>query len=397
MKNKKSLYIQLAASAMLLAGIILIVFTGLKKEETELVGEETVSLWYADTDLMTARIDDLVAEYNLGQGSEDGITVSMRSFESEKKLFEALTESPVKDLPELVICDTDIAAALNAKGRVSDLSKYFSHRFVSSFSNASKDASTCDDVLVAIPLGSTAGVLVSNNKLSRAGLPKDVESLCEAAKDYYAENEKSYFTMSDYALFFRSCVTQSGGEFDALSPYDTDSEECKHVFNLLAEAAFDRGFIAADDNPVKLVTSGEVVCALASTADVVKELKDSITKSGAVSVSEYPCMADGDDVFAMNTVGITILKCDGNKTAASVMFVEWLAESDIIARLTANTGYIPSVGKMVCDGDIGRSLVSIVNRYEKKRTDISRCADAKLGEGSAAFNGILSSIMKSLN
>lgn len=394
--QKRKNFLLAAGTVLLTVGIavLLICFCGGTGSVNNT--HENVELWYADTDLLRSRIATAVSTYNAGKGSSDGVHVELKAFQSESELYEALDQAAENELPELVICGANYAAGFAAEDKLADIDSYFKSSDLNDFSADFLMASEFEEKLTSIPMWATVGVLIRNDELcSDAGFPDSFESLCETAKAYYASNGKMYFTMTDYAYFFRNAVLQLGGDFDALSPYDTDSDDFKYVYNLLAETAYDRGFAAADGNAATLVASGEAVCALVSTADIMAATQDA--DMTVCSLAEYPLLRGGESVYTLDVTGITLMRGTEDKELASVKFIKWLTEEDNIEELTANTGYIPPCGKMTCGGETGRSLVSIVSRYQKEYKNTLLCADAELAGRTAEFNGILSSIMRSLS
>ena len=79
MKSNKRIFICIAAAAAVLAAVLIICLGG-GSDGNKLTEAQTLELWYADTDLMTSRVESLTAEYNGGQGARDGITVNAKAF-----------------------------------------------------------------------------------------------------------------------------------------------------------------------------------------------------------------------------------------------------------------------------------------------------------------------------
>lgn len=394
MKSNKRIFICIAAAAAVLAAVLIICLGGGPGNE-KLTDAQTLELWYADTDLMTSRVESLTAEYNVGEGARDGVTVNAKAFAGEAELYDALRNAAFFELPDLVICDTNFAAALEAEDMLADIGDHFGKGDVRAFSDVFAMLSHYENDLIAIPLGATAGLYMENTKLlNGVSLPVDMEGLCEEAKSCYKSEGRSFFTMSDYSYFFRSAIAQLGEAFDAENPYDSDSENCKYVYNLLAETAYDRGFTACEGNPAQLVADGELSCALVSTAEVMSAAAE--TDPAVCRFAEQPVIRGGEKVYALKVTGITMLDGSENEELASAMFIKWLTDPDRLSKLNADTGYVSPNGSMICEGEIGKELKEIMHGYLKKYENVIARADADFGGNMTAFNDVMRSIMISL-
>lgn len=391
-KTKRSiLYILAALVAAAIAVTVMLLVSAPKDTEGE---KSTVELWYADTDLMTSRIAELTRQYNSGQGLDDGVSVRLKAFDSEGELFEALSGQS-GDLPDMVLCDTNIAASLFAEGRLADLSDYTGVGELIGVSDELLKASKCDGELAAIPIGAVTWLLMCDRTLCGGKLPTTFEQLCNESKAGYAANGESYFAVKDYAYFFRNLVAQLGGEFDGLTPHNTDSTECKYVYNSLAEAAYERGLDATAEDPAQLVAKGKLACAVASTADIMSAAQDNGCES--VIIGAFPVPEGRELRYALKCTGAAVLSGSDEAVRSSMTFIKWLSSGENISELTSDTGYIPARGDMSCSGAVGKDVVILTERLLKNGENYMPYADATLGGRLSDFDATLTTLMSSLN
>ncbi len=396
-KLKYSLGIILAV-VLIAAGAVYIYFAHyapLKPDEaTEVI------VWYVNNDKMWQNFAGLADNYSSGEGKKYGITVKVKAFDSRTELYKDLNKAIEEKgaLPDMVVCDTDYAAYMADKGVLADLSSYFGNWEASSFSEEIAEASSKDGTLVAVPIAAETQVFMVNTKIfPDISALSSFEKLCSVADEYYLRNGSSFFTVSDYSFFFRTAAAQLNDDFDAVSPYDTNNKNCKYIYKLLAEAAYNRGFEASGEDAAKMVGEGKYACAIVSSPEVMRYAY--ALNADDIEFATYPCMKDGEPAYVEKVTGITMTASDSDSERASAMFIRWFTSAEVESAFVGDSGYILSTGAAVSasDFDIYSELQTAMAERRNKSEHYTYEASAEYSVNSRNFDDILNTIMDSLN
>ncbi len=396
-KLKYSLGIILAV-VLIAAGVVYIYFAHYAPLKPDEATEVTV--WYVNNDKMWQNFAGLADNYSSGEGKKYGITVKVKAFDSRTELYKDLNKAIEEKgaLPDMVVCDTDYAAYMADKGVLADLSSYFGNWEASSFSEEIAEASSKDGTLVAVPIAAETEVFMVNTKIfPDISALSSFEKLCSVADEYYLRNGSSFFTVSDYSFFFRTAAAQLNDDFDAVSPYDTNNKNCKYIYKLLAEAAYNRGFEASGEDAAKMVGEGKYACAIVSSPDVMRYAY--ALNADDIEFATYPCMKDGEPAYVEKVTGITMTASDSDSERASAMFIRWFTSAEVESAFVGDSGYILPTGAAVSvsDFDIYSELQTAMAERRNKSEHYTYEASAEYSVNSRNFDDILNTIMDSLN
>lgn len=396
-KLKYSLGIILAV-VLIAAGAVYIYFAHYAPLKPDEATEVTV--WYVNNDKMWQNFAGLADNYSSGEGKKYGITVKVKAFDSRTELHKDLNKAIEEkgSLPDMVVCDTDYAAYMADKGVLADLSSYFGNWEASSFSEEIAEASSKDGTLVAVPIAAETQVFMVNTKIfPDISALSSFEKLCSVADEYYLRNGSSFFTVSDYSFFFRTAAAQLNDDFDAVSPYDTNNKNCKYIYKLLAEAAYNRGFEASGEDAAKMVGEGKYACAIVSSPEVMRYAY--AINADDIEFATYPCMKDGEPAYVEKVTGITMTASDSDSERASAMFIRWFTSADVESTFVGDSGYILPTGAAVSvsDFDIYSELQTAMAERRNKSEHYTYEASAEYSVNSRNFDDILNTIMDSLN
>ena len=396
-KLKYSLGIILAV-VLIAAGAVYIYFAHYAPLKPDEATEVTV--WYVNNDKMWQNFAGLADNYSSGEGKKYGITVKVKAFDSRTELYKDLNKAIEEKgaLPDMVVCDTDYAAYMADKGVLADLSSYFGNWEASSFSEEIAEASSKDGTLVAVPFAAETQVFMVNTKIfPDISALSSFEKLCSVADEYYLRNGSSFFTVSDYSFFFRTAAAQLNDDFDAVSPYDTNNKNCKYIYKLLAEAAYNRGFEASGEDAAKMVGEGKYACAIVSSPEVMRYAY--ALNADDIEFATYPCMKDGEPAYVEKVTGITMTASDSDSERASAMFIRWFTSAEVESAFVGDSGYILPTGAAVSvsDFDIYSELQTAMAERRNKSEHYTYEASAEYSVNSRNFDDILNTIMDSLN
>ena len=396
-KLKYSLGIILAV-VLIAAGVVYIYFAHYAPLKPDEATEVTV--WYVNNDKMWQNFAGLADNYSSGEGKKYGITVKVKAFDSRTELYKDLNKAIEEKgaLPDMVVCDTDYAAYMADKGVLADLSSYFGNWEASSFSEEIAEASSKGGTLVAVPIAAETEVFMVNTKIfPDISALSSFEKLCSVADEYYLRNGSSFFTVSDYSFFFRTAAAQLNDDFDAVSPYDTNNKNCKYIYKLLAEAAYNRGFEASGEDAAKMVGEGKYACAIVSSPEVMRYAY--AINADDIEFATYPCMKDGEPAYVEKVTGITMTASDSDSERASAMFIRWFTSAEVESAFVGDSGYILPTGAAVSvsDFDIYSELQTAMAERRNKSEHYTYEASAEYSVNSRNFDDILNTIMDSLN
>ena len=396
-KLKYSLGIILAV-VLIAAGAVYIYFAHYAPLKPDEATEVTV--WYVNNDKMWQNFAGLADNYSSGEGKKYGITVKVKAFDSRTELYKDLNKAIEEKgaLPDMVVCDTDYAAYMADKGVLADLSSYFGNWEASSFSEEIAEASSKGGTLVAVPIAAETEVFMVNTKIfPDISALSSFEKLCSVADEYYLRNGSSFFTVSDYSFFFRTAAAQLNDDFDAVSPYDTNNKNCKYIYKLLAEAAYNRGFEASGEDAAKMVGEGKYACAIVSSPEVMRYAY--AINADDIEFATYPCMKDGEPAYVEKVTGITMTASDSDSERASAMFIRWFTSAEVESAFIGDSGYILPTGAAVSvsDFDIYSELQTAMAERRNKSEHYTYEASAEYSVNSRNFDDILNTIMDSLN
>lgn len=386
------------AALLVIAGVLYIYFAHYAPYRPP--EPQTLSVWYVDDDAMWGGFAELCAEYNEEDGGKYGIGVQPKAFNTADALYDEVSEliESGGELPDMIACDTDFAAWLDEKAVLADMDEYFGDWETSKYDEYMTRASRAGENLVAVPIAAETNVFIVNtDKFSDISAVSNFEKLCSVSSEYYSRNFAGFFTISDYSLFFRNAMAQLGDDFDAVSPHDTKSENCKYIYKQLAETAYDRGFTPSDNAAVYKVAEGKLPCAIVSSADIMKYAGR--LEGDNISFAPFPYMKDGKPVYTEKVTGMAILASDSTRERSAAMFIKWFASSNVNSRFVGDSGYIAAVGTEASgsDSEVYVKLMQAVKALKEAGSRVTYEARAEYSENSRNFDNVLRTIMNSLN
>ncbi len=387
-----------AAAVLLLGGVIYIYFAHYAPFKPE--QPQTLSVWYVNDDAMWSGFYAMCGKYNETDGAGCGIKIGVKAFDTQAQLYDELSDALASggEKPDIIACDTDFAAYLDSEDELADMDKYFGSWETSGYDKSMTTAATSSKGLACVPIAAETNVFIVNTSLfADSEAISNFEKLCSVADEYYDRSSKSFFTISDYSLFFRDAVAQLGEEFDGVSPHDTDSDNCKYIYKLLAETAYDRGFISSGGQAAKMLADGDIAAAIISSADLMK-YADKLSGDEFEFVS-FPYMKDGKPAYTQKVTGMTILASDSTRERSAVEFLRWFTTQKNNSSFVGDSGYLAAIGRESSSSEFAlyEKLMDAVEAMRKNGDDTTAAASADYSVSSRNFENVLSTIMNSLN
>lgn len=335
-KSKYKIFIAIIVLFCIVSGIYIYKTHYSPKEVEKFTG---ITLWYVENEESTVNFAKIADTYNkVDYENKQSVTVNAKSFDSFESLYEALGKVKDGEGPDMIACDANDAAILKNDSATIALSKYFDEWNNAGANDAFLKCATFGNSLIGLPYAADVDVmLVNTDFVSDIEKIESFEMLCDAAKEFYKNNESPMLSISDYARFFKTAMAQLGEDFVAISPRDTESENCKYIYKLLAQTAFDRGICSSYD-PIGDVIDGSIPCTIVSSAEIMNRAKD--MKSN-IKVYACPPMENGSNISVPYVETVCICETNTNRENASAEFLKWFISDEVNVKFVSGSGYIP--------------------------------------------------------
>lgn len=365
----------------------------------EKVDENTeIKIWYVGNNSMNARFGSIIEEYNaIDEKFKTDITVSATGFESYAKLNAELESAEPNAFPDMIVCDADHAALYKDKNYTIKPSEYFDEWNLEGVNQDFLKCASIGKKLIAIPFAADIQMmLVNTDFVADAGNVSSIEELCALSKTYYDTYGKSMFSISGYAEFFRTAMAQLGEEFDAVSPRSTKNENCKYIYKLLAQCAFDRGMSSSAD-AINDVISGKIPCAIVSSSEIMGHAS---ALNRSIKVYQCPHMEKGEQVYEPEVQCICICKTNTNRQNASAEFIRWFISEDINAKFVSDSGFIPvtaSMSAVSSSSPAYSGIKNVISELDSKAKHVNYEPNPEYVANYAEFMYVMQLVMESLS
>ncbi len=290
-----------------------------------------VTLWVWDGEPLAEALRDFAEQYAAERPQSP---VEVRVFESEYAMADAMNETR----PDLALCPGERAIALYAqqKLREADTGAAFADALLA-----------CDESVGHgfFPLGAELPVLAVNAAGYLAspvtsgvgeGALEHIESLCSLAAAHGLSTGQPFLAASSWAAFFALYLRQGGEDFDGRRASLAASEHGAALYNLLAEAAYDRGLYVGAEDAADLVRRGYVTCALLPSRAVGRD------RTG-LTFYPAPALDGGVPLVPARLWGLAVTAADDEALPAVNAFLAWLLEPERLAALALDEGLLPAV------------------------------------------------------
>jgi multiple sugar transport system substrate-binding protein len=334
-------------------------------------------LWRNYGGQMKILMDDLVSEFNRTVGEDEGIIVSVTAIAGSKELHDMLVTSAEKQpgalaLPDLTTAYPKTAVLLAQKDLLTDFSDYFTAKELDSYvTDFVAEGYLGDEGLFVFPIAKSTEVLFVNQTLfDRFASECDFatedlgtfEGIARASSAYYKwtdamtpeiQGDGKAFFMAD-SLFNQALVgsRQLGTNFLTMgadgtsASLDMRSDSYAKIWDSYFETASGGGIAVFDGYSSDLFKTGDLVCAIGSTAGVLYyptsvTYADNTQEPVEYTYLPYPVFEGGEKVALQRGGGMCITaQSDVNKLAASI-FIKWFTAPEQNLRFTLSSGYLP--------------------------------------------------------
>ena len=368
------------------AGLLLMVLTmltgcgasgGQQKKTVKLDVDNPVSLkvWHYYNGTQQATFDSLLEEFNSTVGKDEGIYIEGSSYGAVSDLEEAVTKSlneevGAEELPDIFSSYADMAYSVQKKGKLADLSQYFTKEELSKYVDSYVQEGYFDnnDALYLLPVAKSTELMMLNKTdwdefAADTGASVEelstMEGVAEVAKRYYEwtddktpdipDDGKAFYGRDSMANYFVIGMRQMGTEIfqvkDGKVTIRTDKDKIHRLWENYYVPYVNGYFTACGRFRSDDVKTGDILAYTGATSSTFY-FPDSVEdgkKSHDIDfeVLNAPIMKGGENVKVQQGAGMAVTKSDSKKEYASCVFLKWFTKKEQNLQFVCDSGYMP--------------------------------------------------------
>lgn len=352
-----------------------------KTEETKMKVEldpdnpVTLKIWHYYNGTQQATFDKLLDKFNATVGKKQGIYVEGYGHGSVADLEKAITSSVneevgAEDMPDIFSTYADTAYSIEKKGKLADLSQYFTKKELSKYvdSYIKEGYLNNDKGLYLLPVAKSTEILLLNKtdwepfaKACNVSVEdlKTTEGITKVAKKYYEWTDaktpnvpndgKAFYGRDSMSNYFVIGMKQMGKEIfevkDGNVTVNTDKKLLKRLWENYY-VPYVSGYFAAygkfrsDDVKTEniLAYTGSTSSAFYFPQQV--EGEDSSHKID-YEVLEAPIMEGGENYKVQQGAGMAVTKSDAGHEYAASVFLKWFSKKEQNLEFVCQSSYMP--------------------------------------------------------
>lgn len=352
----------------------------LKKDEAKTVKLDpdnpvTLKVWHYYNGNQQATFDKLLEKFNSTVGKEQGIYVEGYGHGSVADLDKALTSSVneevgAEDMPDIFSTYADTAYSIQKKGKLADLSPYFTKKELSKYIDfyIKEGYLNNDKKLYLLPVAKSTEAMLLNTtdwepfakamKVTTDDL-KTTEGITKVAKKYYEWTDaktpntpndgKAFYGRDSMSNYFVIGMKQMGQELfrvkDGKVTVNVDKNSIKRLWEnyyvpYVSGYFASYGRFRSDD-----VKTGNIIAYTGSTSsafyfpDKVEEDKGSHKID--YKVLEAPIMKGGKNYKVQQGAGMAVTKSDDKHEYAATVFLKWFSKKKQNLEFVCESSYLP--------------------------------------------------------
>lgn len=372
-------------AAMVLAGIMAITLAGgtgcgksagdEKKTKLDPKNPVSLTIWHYYNGAQQAMFDKLVKEFNSSVGKEEGIYVESCTQGSVSDLEQAIQSSLNEEvgadkLPDMFSSYSDTAGAVQEKGMLADLSKYFTEEELSKYVDAyiQEGYFSEDGALYLFPVAKSTEITMINKTdwepfAEAVGVTTEdletTEGITRTAEKYYEwtdaqtpdvpDDGKAFYGRDSISNYFIIGMKQMGKDIfevkDGKVTFHTDKELIRRLWDNYY-VPYVKGYFASfgkfrsDD-----VKTGDILAYTGSTSSAVY-FPDTVEKEDESYNIDYivcnpPVMEGGENIKVQQGAGMAVTSSDETHEYAASVFLKWFTGKEQNLRFVCESSYMP--------------------------------------------------------
>lgn len=334
-----------------------------------------IKVWHYYNGIQQAAFDELVKEFNATKGKEVGINVQGFSQGSVAELAAAVSDSidgkvGADKLPDIFSSYADTAYYAQQKGKIADLTKYFSKSELDKYVDSYIEEGYLEqnDALYLFPVAKSTEVMMINKtdwepfaKQTGSSLDelKTIEGVAKVAERYYKWTDektpkkkndgKAFYGRDSMSNYFVIGMKQLGSEIFEVNngkvKFNTDRKLIKRLWKNYY-VPFIKGYFTAlgkfrsDD-----VKTGDILAYTGSSMSAMY-FPDNVENDNGEHKIDYevlsaPIMSGGENYKVQQGADMAVTKSDEKHEYASCVFLKWFTQKENNIQFACESSYMP--------------------------------------------------------
>ena len=350
-----------AICLLLTAVLLLSVVTGCggRKDPPEPV---TITIWHTYWEHLKENIDELIEEFNRTVGAREGITVVTGFVADAPILYENLLMAAdggigAPNLPDIAVIYPSIGISLANRGLLLNLQEQFSSDELSKYiPEFLEEGMMGTDGLYILPVAKSTEMLVVNTVIfdrfaaDTGANFQDLstfEGLVRAAERYYQwSGGKAFFFIDNYFNSAFIGYRQLGDNFIVNRELNLTSGTYERIRGVSHHPMVNGYTPIFDGFSTNIMQTGDIVCALASSASVTffsdtVTYHDNTREAAEYAFLPYPVFEGGQNIALQRGGGMCVFKSNTRREYAAGVFLKWFTAPEQNIRFAVRTGYMP--------------------------------------------------------
>ncbi len=377
MKKGKRIIAETLALATLTAALTGCSVKGNNTANVKLDPNNPVSLtvWHYYNGTQQSTFEKLVEEFNATVGKEEGIYVEEYSLGSVSDLEKAISSSlngevGAGDLPDIFSSYADTAYSVQAEGKLTDLTQYFSEEELSEYvdSYIEEGYFNQDGALYLLPVAKSTEIMMINKtdwepfaEATGSTLEElyTTEGVTEVAQRYYEwtdsqtpdipDDGKAFYGRDAMANYFVIGMRQMGKEIfevkDGEVTINTDEDMIRRLWDNYYVPYVKGYFTACGKFRSDDVKTGDIIAYTGSTSSAFYFPDKVEDENGShdidVTMQQSPLMEGGENYRVQQGAGMAVTKSDEKHEYAACEFLKWFTQKEQNLRFACDSSYMP--------------------------------------------------------
>lgn len=362
------------AAFLLVCSLSLSFFSGCNRndgQELDPRNPVTVTMWHNYGGQMKETMDVLIEEFNDTLGRERGVVINVTSIAASKEQNEKLTMIAAGDpgspaMPDLVTAYPSMALTLYEADLLAELDEHFSSQELAAYlPQFLAEGRLPNDKLYVFPIAkSTEALFVNKTLFDRFAAATGVtleslssfEGIAEAAAQYHrwtdertpdqADDGRAFFAADSWFNVAEVGSAQLGEEFVSPKQLNKGTAAFQRIWDFCFVPALSGAYAVADGYSSDYAKTGEIVCALGSTAGILfygdtVTYADNTSETVEYEILPYPVFEQGRPMALQRGAGMIVAKTTPQKEQAAALFLKWFTAAEQNMRFVSQTGYLP--------------------------------------------------------
>lgn len=346
-----------------------------KKVKLDPENPVSIKIWHYYNGSQQAAFDELVNEFNSTKGKELGINVEGISQGTVADLAQAVSDSidgkvGADKLPDIFSSYADTAYYAKQKGKIADITRYFSKKELQKYVESYMEEGYLDDdgALYLFPVAKSTETFMINKtdwepfaKQTGSSLDelKTIEGVVKVAKRYYEWTDKktpdkpndgkAFYGRDSMSNYFVMGMKQLGKDIfevkDGKVKFNTDKKLIKRLWDNYYVPYVNGYFAALGKFRSDDVKTGDILAYTGSSMSAMyfpdKVEDDNKGYNIDYEILPAPIMSGGENYKVQQGADMAVTKSDKKHEYASCVFLKWFTQKEKNLQFACESAYMP--------------------------------------------------------